>query len=89
MQGVILKKADDNIICSIQIQVVILKRGVIQFGKFLFSVLSPFFRRFHYVHLTTCFRSEEIVYKKDFHIFDSLSLFFLRVPCPISHPVFI
>ena len=25
MQGVILKKADDNIICSIQIQVVILK----------------------------------------------------------------
>lgn len=33
MQGVILKKADDNIICSIQIQVVILKRGVMQFGK--------------------------------------------------------
>lgn len=33
MQGVILKKADDNIICYIQIQVVILKRGVIQFGK--------------------------------------------------------
>ena len=36
MQGVILKKADDNIICSIQIQVVILKRGVMQFGKYMF-----------------------------------------------------
>lgn len=33
MQGVILKKVDDNIICSIQSQAVILKRGVIQFGK--------------------------------------------------------
>ena len=36
MQGVILKKTDDNIICSIQIQVVILKRGVMQFGKYMF-----------------------------------------------------
>lgn len=36
MQGVILKKADDNIICSIQIPVVILKRGVMQFGKYMF-----------------------------------------------------
>ena len=31
MQGVILKKADDNIICSIQIQVVILKMEALQF----------------------------------------------------------
>ena len=35
MQGVILKKADDNIICSIQSQVVILKSGVIQFEKYI------------------------------------------------------
>ena len=33
MQGVILKKTDDNIICSIQSQVVILKRGVMQFEQ--------------------------------------------------------
>ena len=35
MQGVILKKTDDNIICSIQIQVVIQKCGFIQFGKYI------------------------------------------------------
>lgn len=34
MQGGILKKADDNIICSIQSQVVILKMEVSQFGKY-------------------------------------------------------
>ena len=34
MQGVILKKADDNIICSIQRQVVIPKMEVLQFGKY-------------------------------------------------------
>ena len=34
--GYKIKKADDNIICSIQIQVVILKRGVMQFGKYMF-----------------------------------------------------
>lgn len=62
MQGVILKKADDNIICSIQIQVVILKRGVMQFGKYMFSVSSLFLRHFRYVHLTTCVLLEEIIY---------------------------
>lgn len=36
MQGVILKKTDDNIICSIQTQVVIPKRGVMQFEKYIF-----------------------------------------------------
>lgn len=36
MQGVTLKKVDDNIICSIQSQVVILKRGVMQFEKYIF-----------------------------------------------------
>ena len=36
MQGVILKKADDNIICSIQIQVVIPKRGVMPFRDYYF-----------------------------------------------------
>ena len=35
MQGMTLKKTDDNIICSIQSQVVILKRGFIQFGKYI------------------------------------------------------
>lgn len=36
MQGVILKKADDNIICSIQRQVVILKMEVLQSEKYKF-----------------------------------------------------
>lgn len=36
MQGVMLKKADDNIICSIQIQVVIPKMEVLLFGKYRF-----------------------------------------------------
>ena len=46
MQGVILKKADDNIICSIQIQVVILKRGVMQFGKYMFERIIAIFKAF-------------------------------------------
>ena len=46
MQGVILKKADDNIICSIQIQVVIPKRGVIQFGKCCFERFIAIFPAF-------------------------------------------
>lgn len=36
MQGVILKKADDNIICSIQRRVVILKMEVLQSEKYKF-----------------------------------------------------
>lgn len=43
MQGVILKKADDNIIYSIQIQVVILKRVVIQFRECRFQRIIAIF----------------------------------------------
>lgn len=43
MQGVILKKADDNIICSIQSQVVILKRGTIQFGEYIIHRIIAIF----------------------------------------------
>lgn len=43
MQGVILEKTDDNIICSIQSQVVILKRGVTQFGMCNFKRIIAVF----------------------------------------------
>lgn len=74
MRGVILKKANDNIICSIQIQVVILKRGVIQFGKHYFERIIANFRRFHYVHLTTCVRLEEIIDYQCLHLFSPVQL---------------
>ena len=32
------------------------------------DVNTLFFRRFHYVHLTTCIRLEEIIYQQYFHL---------------------
>ena len=61
MQGGTLKKTADNIICSIQSQVVILKIEASTLQALYFDVLSIFFQRFHYVHLTTCVRLEEII----------------------------
>ena len=46
MQGVILKKADDNIICSIQRQVVIPKMEVLQFGKYKLKRIIAIFQTF-------------------------------------------
>lgn len=40
-------------------------RSSIHFSKSAVNTL--FFRRFHYVHLTTCVRLEEIIYHQNFH----------------------
>ena len=52
MQGVILKKTDDNIICSIQRRVVILKMEVLQSEKVQILAYYRYFLRLFTMYIS-------------------------------------